>query len=201
MFVIRDFIKLFFMALIALFVQIIPAYAAIQTDSIHRIDLPTESAESEHNLIETIHAPPKIVLSLENDFTVETFYPEEISYDIVETNESETKSIENNSYTVENLNEQLPRITLTVENELIVETFYPSSDEEQIFEKQVVPLKFQENNDMPARVAVISLSLDGTNSVQYFEHGEPYLQSLNFVVGESSLSEGYVFCVNYMQYL
>ncbi len=193
MFAIKEFFKLFLIAVISLFVQIIPAYAAIQTESIHKIDSVIEPITTEERLIETIHAPPKIVLSVENDFTVETFYPEEISYDNIETN-----YIEETIDTPENLS---PRITMTIEDDIMVETFYPADNEIKNLESEVTPPRFQDYDDSPPRATIISLSLDGTNDVQYFSRNDSNLASLNFVVGKSSLSDGIIFCAEFTQYL
>ena len=193
MFVIKDFIRLFLIVIFSLFVQIIPAYAAIQTETIHRIDSATEIVPIEGNLIETIHAPPRIVLSVEDDFTVETFYPEEISYDTIETNYIEEIQ--------DTPTEILPRITMTVEDDIMVETFYPADNEIKIIESNITPSRFQDYDDTPTRGTIISLSLDGTNDVQYFGQNENAVTSLNFVVGESSLSDGVIFCAEFMQFL
>lgn len=193
MFAIRDFIKLFLVALLGLFLQIVPAYAAIQTESLHMIDETNEIVQTGETLIETIHAPPRIILSTENDMTVETFYPEEISFDEIETN-----YIEEIIYTPLNLS---PRITTSLEDDIVVETFYPSEEVLQITEKKTPPSETQDLDDVPAKFSIISLSLDGTNSVQYFEQGEPYVASLNFIVGKTNLSNGIVFGAEYHQFL
>lgn len=130
---IRDFIKLFLVALFGLFLQIVPAYAAIQTESLYIIDETNEIVQTGEKLIETIHAPPRIILSMENDTTVETFYPEEISFDNIEVNYSEE--------IIDKPVNLLPRITTTLEEDIVVETFYPSEYEITVTEKKLCLLK------------------------------------------------------------
>lgn len=193
MFAIKNFVKLLLITLIGLFLQIVPAYAAIQTESLNIVSESDEVVQTRERLIETIHSPPRIVLSVENDYTVETFYPEETSFDEIETNNSEE--------IIDKFDSSLPRITTTLESGIVVETFYPSEYEIRIAEKKTPSAETQTLDDTPAKFSVISLSLDGTNSVQYFERSEPYFTSLDLVVSKSTLSDGIVIRAEFMQSL
>lgn len=64
-----------------------------------------------------------------------------------------------------------------------------------------MPSESQNLGDTSSKFSVISLSLDGSDSAQYFEQGEPYVTSLNFIVGKSTVFDGIVLGAEFMQFL
>lgn len=209
MFSLKNFLTMFFIAILCLCVKIVPAYAAIQTDSNNFVAINSTdtiiSADDRTN--ELIHAPPKITLTVENNLEVETFYPEGIleipvvpeKIEVIAENNPVSGNLYTEKYSYSE--EFLPKITLTVEDDILVETFYPSADNPEFYKKKVIPAKIDNYVENTPTVSVISLSLDGSNSVQFFESGEPYLTSLNLVTGFSDISDGLVVRADFLQFL
>lgn len=175
MFDLKNFLTVILAFVFCLFLQVVPAYAAIQTGSENFANYySTVEYDNSDMKIESIHAPPRIVLTTEENNVVETFYPEEILENLNDEINSEIQYTENNNYNEEILDEteeNLPLITLTVEDDLVVETFYPSANDLEISEKTVIPPQnFKKSyDDVPPTLSIISLSLDGSNDVQYLE--------------------------------